>query len=175
MKGFDLLAKAADRLAQENMLLLILGIGEPYYENLLRELAERYPNRFAVRIAYDETLAHKILAGSDMVLMLSRSEPCGLNQIYGMKYGTVPVVRETGGLDDSVDDWNPESGEGTGFKFHGYEPENLMQALGRAFAAFSDKPQWRKIMLNGMSKDFSWTVPAERYIQIYQEIVRRRS
>jgi starch synthase len=174
-KGFDLLAQIADQLAQQNMLLLVLGMGEQYYENLLRGLAERYPNKIAVRIAYDETLAHKIEAGSDIVLMPSRSEPCGLNQIYGMKYGTVPVVRATGGLDDTVQEWDAEAGTGTGFKFHGYAPEDLLKTLELAFTVFADKEQWRKLMLNGMACDYSWTNPAREYIRIYEDVVRRRS
>ena len=174
-KGFDLMAQIADQLVQENMLLLVLGMGESYYENLLRGLAERYPGKIAVRIAYDETLAHKIEAGSDIILMPSRSEPCGLNQIYGMKYGTVPVVRATGGLDDTVQEWNAEAGAGTGFKFHGYQPEDLLNTLRLAFTVFAGKEQWRKLMRNGMACDYSWTNPAKEYIRIYQEIVRRRS
>jgi len=174
-KGFDLLARAFDQLVQENMLLVILGTGEPYYENLLRSWQERFPNRVAVKIAYDEMLAHKVEAGSDIVLMPSRSEPCGLNQIYGMKYGTVPVVRATGGLDDTVQEWSAEAETGTGFRFVEYRPEDLLRALRSAFASFADKQQWRKLMRNGMARDYSWTKPAKEYVQIYEEIVRRRS
>ena len=157
------------------MFLVILGTGEPYYENLLRSWQERFPDKVAVAITYDETLAHKVMAGSDMILMPSRSEPCGLNQFYGMKYGTVPVVRATGGLDDTVQEWSAEAETGTGFRFHDYRPEELLQALRRAFASFADKKQWRKLMRNGMARDYSWTKPAKEYIQLYEEIVRRRS
>ena len=174
-KGFDLLAQAFDELLQENMFLVILGTGEPYYENLLRGWQERYAPKVAVAITYDETLAHKVEAGSDIVLMPSRSEPCGLNQIYGMKYGTVPVVRATGGLDDTVQEWSAEAGTGTGFRFNDYRQEELLQALRRAFASFADKVQWHKLMRNGMARDYSWTKPAKEYIQLYEEIVRRRS
>jgi starch synthase len=174
-KGFDLLAQIADELVRENMFLLVLGIGEPYYENLLRGLAEKYPQKIAVRIAYDETLSHKIIAGSDIVLMPSRSEPCGLNQIYGVKYATVPVVSAIGGLDDTVEQWNPDTGVGTGFKFHNCQAEDLLNTLKHAFSVFADKEQWRKLMLNGMACDFSWTAPAQHYIRVYEEVVRRRS
>jgi starch synthase len=174
-KGFDLLAQAFDQLLQENMFLIILGTGEPYYENLLRGWQERFAHKVAVAITYDETLAHKVEAGSDIVLMPSRSEPCGLNQIYGMKYGTVPVVRATGGLDDTVQEWSAEAETGTGFRFNDYRPEELMQALRHAFASFADKKQWIKLMRNGMARDYSWTKPAKEYIQLYEEIVRRRS
>ena len=98
----------------------MLGTGEPYYENLFRSCHERFPEKISVRITYDETLAHKIHAGSDIYLMPSRYEPCGLNQIYSLKYGSVPVVRATGGLDDTVEEWNSETKTGTGFKFYGY-------------------------------------------------------
>jgi starch synthase len=174
-KGFDLLAQAFDQLVQENMFLLILGTGEPYYENLLRSWQERLPDKVAVKITYDETLAHKVIAGSDMTLMPSRSEPCGFNQFYGMKYGTVPVVRATGGLDDTVQEWSPEAETGTGFRFQEYRPEELLVAMRKALAAFADKKQWRKLMQNGMARDYSWTTPAKEYIQLYEEVVRRRS
>jgi starch synthase len=174
-KGLDLLAQAFDQLVQENVFLVILGTGEPYYENLLRSWQERLPHKVAVAITYDETLAHKVEAGSDMILMPSRSEPCGLNQIVGMKYGTVPVVRATGGLDDTVQEWSAEAETGTGFRFGEYRPEELLRALRSAFASFADKKQWQKLMRNGMERDYSWTGPAKEYIQLYEEIVRRRS
>jgi starch synthase len=174
-KGYDLLAQIFDQLVQENMFLVILGTGEPYYENLLRSWQERFAHKVAVAITYDETLAHKVLAGSDMILMPSRSEPCGLNQIYGMKYGTVPVVRATGGLEDTVQEWSPEAETGTGFRFNDYKADELLQALRRAGAVFADKKQWQKLMRNGMARDYSWTTPAKEYVQVYEEIVRRRS
>jgi starch synthase len=174
-KGLDLLAQAFDQLVQENMFLVMLGTGEPYYENLLRSWKERFPGKVAVAITYDETLAHKVEAGSDMILMPSRSEPCGLNQIYGMKYGTVPVVRATGGLDDTVQEWSAEAETGTGFRFYDYRPEDFLHALRSAFGVFADKKQWRTLMRNGMARDYSWTKPAKEYIQLYEEIVRRRS
>jgi starch synthase len=174
-KGLDLLAQIFDQLVQEKMFLVILGTGEPYYENLLRSWQERLPGKVAVAITYDETLLHKVEAGSDMILMPSRSEPCGLNQIYGMKYGTVPVVRATGGLDDTVQEWSPEAETGTGFRFQDYRPEEFLNALRRALESFPDKKQWLKLMRNGMARDYSWTKPAKEYIQLYEEIVRRRS
>ncbi|HEX3940757.1 MAG TPA: glycosyltransferase, partial [Acidobacteriaceae bacterium] len=120
-------------------------------------------------------LAHKIAAGSDMILMPSHSEPCGLNQIYGMKYGTVPVVRATGGLDDTVEQWDGTAGTGTGFKFLDPQPEALLETVQQALKVFGDKEQWRKLMRNGMARDYSWTKPAQEYIRIYEEIVRRKS
>jgi starch synthase len=177
-KGFDLLADIAEQLAQRELFLIALGTGEPYYENLLRSLAERYPNRFAVRVQYDDTLAHKIEAGSDMFLMPSRYEPCGLNQIYSLRYGTVPVVRATGGLDDTVLE-SPEPGNdqdpGTGFKFHGYSPQAFLDAIDRALAVFQDKQAWQRLMQHGMVQDYSWKTPAAEYEALYESLVRKRS
>ncbi len=173
-KGFDLLAEIADRLAEREMLLVALGTGEPYYENLLRSLAERYPNRFAVRVQYDNVLAHKIEAGADMFLMPSRYEPCGLNQIYSLRYGTVPVVRATGGLDDTVEE-TPDPAEGTGFKFHGLDAEDFLRAIDRALACFAEKAEWLKLMETGMHKDYSWTKPAAEYAALYETLARKRS
>lgn len=173
-KGFDLLAEIAEELAERELYLVALGTGEPYYENLLRSLAERFPHRFAVRVQYDDTLAHKIEAGSDMFLMPSRYEPCGLNQIYSLRYGTVPVVRATGGLDDTVNEQaNPA--EGTGFKFHDYNGREFLAAIDRALRAFEDRDGWQRLMRNGMEKDYSWTGPAAEYAALYEAVAQRRS
>jgi starch synthase len=174
-KGFDFIAEIAGRLAAEDAYLVVLGQGEPYYENLFRSIAERYPDRIAVRIAYDEVLAHKIEAGCDMFLMPSRYEPCGLNQIYSMKYGTVPIVRATGGLDDTVEEWDGNTETGTGFKFFGSTAEEFWQAIERALKLFPDKKAWQKLMLNGMAKNFSWEAPAAEYVKLYEETVKRKS
>lgn len=173
-KGFDLLAEIAEQLAERELFLVALGTGEPYYENLLRSLAERFPNRFAVRVQYDNALAHKIEAGSDMFLMPSRYEPCGLNQIYSLRYGTVPVVRATGGLDDTVEE-APDAAAGTGFKFNGYLAADFLAAIDRAVACFADRETWQALMLNGMQKDYSWTKPAAEYSALYEAVARRRS
>jgi starch synthase len=174
-KGIDIFAGMVDELMQKEVLVLALGTGEPYYENLFRTLGERYPQRFSARITYDVTLAHKIIAGADMLLMPSRYEPCGLNQIYSLLYGTVPVVRATGGLDDTVEEWNPETNSGTGFKFHSYAPHDYAAAIDRALSVFPDKSQWQQLMRNGMQKNYSWKAPAAQYIALYEEVVHRRS
>ncbi len=174
-KGFDLLAQIADELAQQDIALVMLGTGEAYYENLFRSFAERNPEKVGVKIAYDDTLAHKIEAGADIFLMPSRYEPCGLNQIYSLKYGTVPVVHATGGLDDTIEEWNPETGTGTGFKFSPYEAEAFMAAIRRALGTFGNQEAWRTLMRNGMAQDFSWGRPAAEYIRLYEECIRRRS
>ena len=174
-KGFDFIAEIAGRLAEQNAYLVVLGQGEPYYENLFRSIAERYPAHIAVRIAYDETLAHKIEAGCDMFLMPSRYEPCGLNQIYSLKYGTVPIVRATGGLDDTIEEWDAKTQTGTGFKFQGATAAEFWQAIERALKLYPDKAAWQKLMRNGMAKNFSWEGPAAEYVQLYEETVRRQS
>ncbi len=174
-KGFDLLAEIMPELMTRDLVIVVLGTGETYYENLFRTLQERHPGRIAVKVAYDETLAHKIEAGADLFLMPSRYEPCGLSQIYSLKYGTVPVVHATGGLDDSIDEWNPAAQTGTGFKFYPYQPAAFLAALDRAFAAFADKTGWAVLQRNGMLRDFSWREPAGDYLRLYEECVRRRS
>ncbi len=173
-KGFDLLAEIAEQLAERELFLVALGTGEPYYENLLRSLAERFPNRFAVRVQYDNALAHKIEAGADMFLMPSRYEPSGLNQLYSLRYGTVPVVRATGGLDDTVEE-AADPAEGTGFKFHGVAADEFLRAIDRALACFADPDKWRLLMGNGMRKDHSWRQPAAEYGALYEAVARRRS
>jgi starch synthase len=173
-KGADLIAEVADRLMAENLRLIALGTGEPEYEELFRDLSKRYKGKVAVRIAYDNTLAHKIEAGSDMFLMPSRYEPCGLNQIYSLRYGTIPVVRATGGLDDTIEDYDPKSGKGTGFKFAEYSGPALLKTLQRALAAFADSAGWKRLMQAAMQKDFSWGASAREYVKLYGELAGRK-
>ena len=172
-KGADLIAEAADKLMSEKIRLVALGNGEPEYEQLFRNLAARFPDRAAVKIAYDNVLAHKIEAGADMFLMPSRYEPCGLNQMYSLRYGTVPVVRATGGLEDSIEECNPATGEGTGFKFSNYSGAAMMTAISRAVAVFADSAKWTKLMRNGMAKDFSWQRAALEYRKLYEGLTAR--
>lgn len=175
-KGFDLIAKIAPKLLASDVFLVALGTGEPYYEGLFRALQDRYADRASIKIAYDNTLAHKIEAGADIFLMPSRYEPCGLNQIYSMKYGTVPVVHATGGLDDTVDDWDPATGKGTGFKFHEQTAESFHAALQRALGIFrNDKDAWMKIMRNGMARSYSWEKPAAEYVDVYRQVALGKS
>ena len=166
-KGFDLFAQVADELMQEDLAIVALGSGEAKHERMFRELAEQFPKRLAVKIAYDNTLAHKIEAGADMFLMPSRYEPCGLNQIYSLRYGTVPVVRATGGLDDTIEPFDPVSGRGTGFKFSEYTGPALLAAVRESLAAYADKRAWPRLQTNGMAKDFSWNASALEYARLY--------
>ncbi|HET6933840.1 MAG TPA: glycogen synthase GlgA [Candidatus Angelobacter sp.] len=169
-KGFDLIAEVADDLAQLPLILTILGSGDKEYQDLFIKLNRQFPQKIAVKVAYDNVIAHKIEAGADMFLMPSRYEPCGLNQMYSMRYGTVPIVRATGGLDDSVEPWDAKNGKGTGFKFGGYTGSALLATIHEALKAFADKPNWQKLMINGMNKDFSWKASAREYVKIYERV-----
>jgi starch synthase len=167
-KGFDLIAEKAHELMREDLVLVVLGTGERKYEDLFRALAAAYPGRVGVKIAYDNALAHKVEAGADMFLMPSRYEPSGLNQMYSLKYGTVPIVRATGGLDDSIEPFDVEHGTGTGFKFKEYSGEALLFAVRQALHHYMDERIWKRIQLNGMAKDFSWKRPAAEYAKLYE-------
>jgi starch synthase len=173
-KGFDLILEAAPELLAEDVSIIALGAGEPVYERRLRDLANQFPNKMKLKIAYDNALAHKIEAGADIFLMPSRYEPCGLNQIYSLKYGTVPVVRATGGLDDTIEPFDPASGIGTGFKFEPYESKAMLGSIRQALATYRDKASWRKIQSNGMACNFSWAVAAEEYERLYENAVNAR-
>jgi starch synthase len=174
-KGFDLISQVADRLAREEMIVVALGSGDKEYEDLFRRLNKQYPQKFAIKIAYDNKLAHKIEAGADMFLMPSRYEPCGLNQIYSLRYGTVPIVRATGGLDDTIENWDASTKRGTGFKFAEYTGEALLTALRAALLAYRDKESWQNLMRNGMARDFSWTASAREYVKVFERVRQLRS
>ena len=178
-KGADLIAEVADSMMSKNLRLVALGSGEPEYEELFRDLSKRYKGKVSARIAYDNALAHKIEAGADMFLMPSRYEPCGLNQIYSLRYGTVPVVRATGGLDDTIEQYDPSpgaaSGQGTGFKFTEYSGAALLETVERATAVFANREQWKRLMQTGMKKDFSWGASAREYVKLYGELAGRQA
>jgi len=167
-KGFDLIAQVMDRLAREEMIVVALGSGDREYQDMFQRLGKQFPQKIAVKIAYDNALAHKIEAGSDMFLMPSKYEPCGLNQIYSLRYGTVPIVRATGGLDDTIENWDPRTQKGTGFKFTGYTGEALLATVRTALQAFQDRSGWEKLMRNGIAKDFSWNASAKEYVRVYE-------
>jgi starch synthase len=173
-KGFDLIAQIADRLAREELIIIALGAGDKTYEEMFLRLNRQFPHKIAVKVAYDNAIAHKIEAGADMFLMPSRYEPCGLNQIYSLKYGTVPIVRATGGLDDTIEPWDARSGKGTGFKFTEYNGESLLLTIKQALQAFRDQTSWQVLMRNGMGKDFSWNASAREYGKIYDKVKQMR-
>jgi starch synthase len=173
-KGFDIFADAAAELLQENLALVALGSGDPQYEKLFLALAQKFPSKVGAKIAYDNTLAHKIEAGADMFLMPSRYEPCGLNQIYSLRYGTVPIVRATGGLDDTIVQYNAKTGGGTGFKFEAYTGRALLECVRTAVRVYRDPAAWHAIQTAGMAKDFSWKTSAGAYVTVYEEVRRER-
>jgi starch synthase len=173
-KGLDLVAAVAERLVAEDLGLVILGTGEEKYHRLFSELARRHPENVAVRLGFDNELAHKIEAGADIFLMPSRFEPCGLNQMYSLRYGTVPMVHATGGLYDTVKPFDPERGEGVGFRFNRYEPEALWEAIEGATRMFYRPSLWQQLMRNGMAVDFSWEHSARLYLALYERAVAGR-
>jgi starch synthase len=166
-KGCDLFAAASDRLMALDATWVLLGSGDAWCEDLWRQLAWRYPARVATRIGFDDRLAHLIEGGSDMFLMPSWYEPCGLNQMYSQRYGCVPIVRATGGLQDTVVDLDEMPGQGTGFKFRDYAPDALTWAVERALSTFTKSATWKTMQVNGMKRDFSWDVSAREYVKVY--------
>ncbi|MGA7294825.1 MAG: glycogen synthase GlgA [Terriglobales bacterium] len=167
-KGFDLIAQIMDRLALEEMIVVVLGSGDKPYEEMFQRLNKQFPNKIAAKVAFDNAVAHKIEAGADMFLMPSRYEPCGLNQIYSLRYGTVPIVRATGGLDDTIEPWDARTGKGTGFKFSDYTGEALLATIKQALLDYQDPSSWQILMRNGMARDFSWGASAREYGKIYE-------
>ena len=176
-KGLDLVAAIMDRFLDMDIQFVLLGTGDPKYHSVFQEIGRRYPRKTAITIGFDDALAHQIEAGADVILMPSRYEPCGLNQLYSLRYGTVPIVRRTGGLADSIRDATPvtiTTGDGTGFVFDEPTPEAFLGAIGRAMEAYQDFDTWRKIQLNGMKKDFSWHSATREYINLYEKAIRKR-
>lgn len=171
-KGFDLVLEVIEDLMKQKVQFVMLGSGDPELEKQFDKFHKKYPKQMGITFGYDEELAHMIEAGSDLFLMPSRYEPCGLNQMYSMRYGTLPIVRATGGLDDTVED-HSGSGKGTGFKFEKYDAKELMKALLRAIKVFHQHDEWKKLMRNGMQKDFSWAHSASKYISLYKDLLRQ--
>lgn len=172
-KGLDLIEQGEKDLLKLEARFVFLGSGPPRYQELVRRLAHEHPDRFYLRGGYDEAFAHLVEGGADLYLMPSRYEPCGLNQMYSLQYGTVPVVRAVGGLADSVDEFDPMTGTGTGFLFQRFEPADMIAALRRALAIHRQPTLWRTVMKNGMARDFSWRASADEYDRLY-EVARER-
>jgi starch synthase len=169
-KGFDLIEKIFDPLIERDLQMAILGAGEERYEEFFRRAGERFSKKVGVRVGFDEALAHQIEAGADIFLMPSLYEPCGLNQMFSLKYGTVPVVRAVGGLRDTVENFDPEQWTGNGFVFGPYEPPALLAAIDRALRAYRDKKAWTALRRRAMSKDFSWERSADAYGSLYRQL-----
>ncbi len=173
-KGFDLIAAGLEEIMALGVQFVLLGTGEEKYHQLLQDFQQKYPRQLGLKITFNNELAHKIEAGSDFYLMPSRYEPCGLNQIYSLRYGTVPIVRATGGLDDTIEDLDPSSERGNGFKFREYTVQGLLDAVTRALRIYSAKNLWQALMARGMAADFSWEKSARRYEKIYQETLGKK-
>jgi len=169
-KGFDLLEEAMDGLLSRDIQFVILGTGDRRYEQIFNEMPERYLGKAGVRIAFDESLSHKVIAGCDLLLMPSRYEPSGLTQIYSLRYGTIPIVRATGGLRDTISEFDSKTGQGNGFVFRLYEVPAFLQALDRALKLLHRKEEWSTIMKNAMAADFSWARSARLYADLYHKL-----
>jgi starch synthase len=169
-KGLDLIAAAASHLVELDATFVIVGTGEPRYQDMWQMLSRSRPDRVGVFVGFDERRAHLVEGGADMFLMPSRFEPCGLNQMYSLRYGTVPIVRAVGGLVDTVRPYNPRNGQGNGFMFADYHPAALMHALGNALAAFPNRKIWTRLQKNGMKADFSWGRSAGEYVKMYNRL-----
>jgi starch synthase len=172
-KGFDIVAAAGAQIAARPVRMVVVGTGDDDVQAAFTRLTERDPQRFATRFVYDPVLAHKLIAGVDMLLMPSRYEPCGLTQMYALRYGTVPVVRATGGLVDTVEPFDSDTGRGTGFRFEAAEAAPLLAAIDEATACYGNPLKWTALMRNGMEKDFSWDRSAVQYVDLYRDAMRR--
>jgi starch synthase len=169
-KGIDIVARALGGIIRMGADFVILGFGEEKYNNIISEIASRHRRNIAAFIKFDNALAHRIEAASDMFLMPSRYEPCGLNQLYSLKYGTVPLVRSVGGLKDTVDEFNVRTGEGNGFKFNDASAKALLRAMKRACSVYKNKKLWGGLLRNCMSCDYSWNSSAEKYERLYERL-----
>ena len=174
-KGLDILTEELSDIIKLDTCFVLLGTGAPEYHEQLEKLARRHPGRIGVRLGFDNGLAHKIEAGCDMFLMPSRFEPCGLNQMYSLRYGTVPIVRATGGLDDTIAEFDPLSSAGNGFKFVTYSGRALLACVRKAVRLFGDKRAWSRLVANGMKCDFSWASSARRYVELYRTALKRHA
>jgi starch synthase len=172
-KGFDLIASSLEEILSYGMQYIILGTGERKYHDLFTELSKKFPKSFSLKIAYDNKLAHLIEAGADMFLMPSRYEPCGLNQLYSLRYGTIPIVRGVGGLEDTITDYTKEPKRGTGFKFYDYTDKAMLDAIKRALKVYKNKDTWASLTRRCMDEDFSWQRSAKEYMGLYKKAIEK--
>jgi starch synthase len=174
-KGLDLIAAVAGELPTLDATFTIVGTGEPRYQDMWRALSRRFPDRISAFIGFDERRAHLVEGGADLFLMPSRFEPCGLNQMYSLRYGTVPVVRAVGGLVDTVRPYNPRNGQGNGFLFAEYHPRVMIETIRTALATYPNKKIWTRLQKNGMRANFSWDRSAGEYVKMYRKLTRRNA
>ena len=173
-KGIDLLENSLDDLLGLGVGFILQGTGEERHQYLLQEISQRHSGRMGLNIGYTDELSHQIIAGADIFLMPSRYEPCGLDQLYCLRYGTIPVVRATGGLDETIQEYNADTGQGNGFKFHGYTPVELLGTMQRCLALYQDQRAWQALMRKNMALDFSWDTVAPKYAELYQRARDKR-
>ncbi|MBI3650064.1 MAG: glycogen synthase GlgA [Acidobacteria bacterium] len=172
-KGIDLILEVIWRVLDRGANFVLIGSGAEYFEHAFQALRDARPQQVGVYFGLSNELAHKVEAGADLFLMPSRFEPCGLNQLYSLKYGTVPIVRAVGGLDDTIQNFNRANGQGNGFKFYDYQADKLLEKIYEALMVYTDKALWRTLMLNGMKMDYSWAVSARHYLALYERLTRR--
>jgi starch synthase len=173
-KGLDLLVEILDDILDLDIGLVVLGSGDEGIQQAIAEAARRHPGRVGLTIGFDELLAHRIMAGADIFLIPSYYEPCGLTQMYALRYGTIPLVRATGGLEDTIVPFDPSTGEGNGFKFKAYEADAFLETVQQSVTLYSDTKAWKRLMANGMQEDFSWDRSAESYLDLYQSILQTK-
>jgi starch synthase len=173
-KGLDLIVKILRKVLAMELGLIVLGSGDEKIQQAIQKAAKTNPGRVALFIGFNEPLAHRIMAGADIFLIPSRYEPCGLTQMYALRYGTVPVVRSTGGLDDTIVQYDPKTREGNGFKFGPYKPASFLAAIEKAVHLFPNASAWKRLQASGMGADFSWDRSAQSYLGLYQDVIERR-
>ena len=173
-KGFDILGEVIDHILDLGVQLVLMGTGDQHYHDLFSRMVLQYPRQVAIFLTFNTPLTRRFYAGSDMFLMPSRFEPCGTNQMIAMRYGSVPIVRATGGLADTVQDYDPRTGQGTGFVFKPYDRWALFAAIVRAAETFKHRDVWRQIQLRGMRADFTWSQSARKYVDLYRRAIASR-
>ena len=170
-KGIDLIAQVLDEILQMDVQIIVLGTGELKYEELFKAAALKYKDKISANICFSNNLAHKIYAASDLFLMPSLFEPCGLGQLIALRYGAIPIVRETGGLKDTIVSYNEFTGEGNGFSFLNYNAYDMLFTIKRAISFYNNKEAWDNIYSNAIHSDYSWKQSAEEYIQLYNRLI----
>ncbi|MDF1498449.1 MAG: glycogen/starch synthase [Patescibacteria group bacterium] len=170
-KGFDLILEIIDSLLRLNVQLILIGSADPYYKKIFKKLSKKNPKKVAAHLEFETKMITRVYAGSDMFLMPSRFEPCGLGQMISLRYGSIPIVRETGGLSDTITNYNPRTGNGNGFVFKTYDPNDLLVAIVRALETYKYKNQWHDLVKKGMQESFSWEVPAKKYVILYKKAI----
>ncbi len=173
-KGLDLIATVLPEILNEDIQLVILGTGDWKYEEMVRRAKQNYPSKVSANITFNSDLAQKIYGGADMFLMPSKSEPCGLSQMIAMRYGTIPIVRETGGLKDTVQPYISWEGSGCGFTFQNYNAWDMLYVIRQAIETYHQNEQWQQLTDNAMKEDFSWDVPAREYLSLYRKLANKR-